>query len=114
MIGYFVSISVVSSVVDDDPSFTNRMLALLPLLPSLWVVWAVVRMIRRSDEMTRAVQYQSMAAGFGVAMVASIATGLVTIPGDTGLFGRLTPWLIFGLGMMTWAASAGVFAARRT
>lgn len=114
MIGYVVSITVVSSIVGDEPSTSDRLLALLPLLPSLWVVWAVVRMIRRSDEMTRTVHYQSMAVGFGGAMVAALATGLFTISGDSGLFGRLAPWLIFGVGMLTWATSAGIISARRS
>ncbi len=57
--------------------------------------------------------YQSMAAGFGVTMIAAMGTGLLAMPGDTGLFGRLTPWLIFALGMIGWAAAAGILTARR-
>ena len=114
MIGYVVSIAVVSGIGGDDPSPLDRLVALLPLLPSLWVVVAIVRMIRRSDEMTRALQYQSMAVGFGGAMVAAMATGLFALPGDTGLFGRLSPWLVFSVGMLTWAISAATLAARQS
>lgn len=114
MVLYVASIGVVTSVIGDDPSAVDRLISLLPLLPGLWVARAVVRMIKRSDEMTRELHYQSMTTGFGAAMVAAMATGLVAIPGETELFGRLAPWLIFAAGMLAWSVSAGILATRQT
>ena len=113
MIGYVVAIAVIVGVVDERPTTANRLLAMLPLVPSLWAMRAIVRMIRRSDELVRSVHYRAMSVGFGAAMMAALATGLFSIPGDTGLFGRLAPWLIFSVGMMGWALASGVLAARQ-
>ena len=114
MVLYMISIVVVSIVVGDEPSGADRLVALLPLLPSVWVAWAVVRMIRRSDEMTRALHHRAMAVGFGAAMLTAMATGLLAIPGDTGMFGQLTPWLIFAVGLLAWAVATAVLTLRQS
>ncbi len=114
MIGYVAAIAFVVGAVGDEPTAGNRLLAMLPLLPSLWAIRAIVRMIGRSDELTRSVHHRAMSVGFGAAMTTALATGLFSIPGDTGLFGRLAPWLIFSAGMMGWAVTSGILATRQS
>ena len=113
MIGYVVAIAVIVAVVDEQATTTNRLLVLLPLLPSLWAMRAIVRMIGRSDELVRSVHYRAMSVGFGAAMMTAMAAGLFSIPGDTELFGRLAPWLIFSVGMMGWGLASGLLASRQ-
>ena len=63
------------------------------------VAVAVYRAVQRTDEYGRIVMLESMALGFGAAMVAALGLGFLGIVGVAWTFGG---WLVFGAGMMTW------------
>ncbi len=112
---YVISIVVlVATIGEDEPTITNRLLVLLPLIPCLMGLRVNIRMLRRADEMTQAIQLQSIAVGFGAAMMFAIGMGLVSLPGEIGLVGQFAPWAIFSVGMLGWLISVGVLVSQRS
>ena len=51
--------------------------SLLYLAPGLWIVRAVTRSLRRADEYQRRRQFEALAIGFGVLIMAIYAIGLL-------------------------------------
>ncbi len=84
-------------------------LAALPAVPAAGVAWAVLRHVRRIDEYQRRILLEGLAAGFALAMLAAVTLGLLA---TAGLVLAAGPWLIYGVGMVTWAIAGGV-AGRR-
>jgi len=104
IIGYAVILAISIALVGDDiDSIGEWILVMLPVVPALWGVRAIVRHLRRVDEYQRLIQLEAMAAGFGVSMVASITLGFVGV-GGTATVGA--GWIIYGVGMLTWAIVA--------
>jgi hypothetical protein len=94
----------------DGPSGWRYVWAVLPVLPGLWIVRAVVRQLRRCDEYQRVLLLQSMAAGFGVAMVAAVTVGFLALAG-LDLPHGFAGWTVYITGMIGWGI--GAFAGRR-
>lgn len=106
---YLVIVVATAVYVGDDPAMPRRLVLLLPLLPALWAIRAIVRSLKRSDEFERMVQLEAMAVGFGVAMVAAMATGFVGMHAEPNRFNQVTPWIIFSIAVLAW----GVMTATR-
>jgi cadmium resistance protein CadD (predicted permease) len=100
--GYVVVLAGSLAVVGGDKvdSVGEWILVLLPIIPALWGVRAIVRQLRRIDEYQRMLQLESMAAGFGVAMVAAITLGFV---GAAGTATIAAGWIVYTAGVLTWA-----------
>lgn len=101
MAAYAIALVTVLSLVDFDTAGSWKYgAALIPVIPVLFSVRAIARSIARGDELEKHRQYQSMAIGFAVAMVASVTFGFLAMAGmdlDGG-----EPWLVFASGMASW------------
>ncbi len=106
VIGYTVVLGALILLVDfDTAGGWKYLVALLPLLPAVWGAVAIARHLRRLDEFQRSVQLNGMAAGFGIAMVAAMTLGFLSMAGlDTG---RVGPWVVYSAGMLTWLVGSG-------
>lgn len=103
VVGYVVLLPITLTLVGEEVSTVGEWaLVMLPVLPALWGVRAVVRQLRRLDEYQRLVQLESMAAGFGVAMVAAITLGFVGAGGAATVAGG---WYVYGAGMVAWGVT---------
>lgn len=101
VVAYLVLLPIALTLVGDEVTTLGEWaLIVLAVVPALWGVRAVVRQLRRLDEYQRLVQLESMAAGFGVAMVAAITLGFVGAGGTATVAGG---WYVYGAGMTTWA-----------
>lgn len=103
MIGYIVTMFAVMFVVDKDSDSALNYLILLPAIPVAMMAWVVYRSVQRVDEYARMIQLNSMAIGFGIAMVGLVALGLLAI---VDLSFSSGPWLVFMVGMAGWALSS--------
>jgi hypothetical protein len=104
IVGYCVVLTAVLLWGDLDGTSPWRFLwAVLPVLPALLVVRAVVRHIRRIDDYQRLLLLEGLAVGFALAMVASVTIGFL---GLAGLAVPAAGWIVYGIGMLGWAASA--------
>jgi hypothetical protein len=74
---------------------------LLPVIPIAWAVRAVVRHVRRIDDHQRELLLQGLAVRFGVAMIAALTAGFLAV---AGLMLPAAGWIIFGVGVVGWAA----------
>jgi hypothetical protein len=83
--------------------------ALAPVLPAAWMVRAVMRHVRRVDEYQKLLLIQSLAAGFAVAMLASITLRFLAI---AGLQLPDAPWIVYGAGMLGWGLTSGCMGRR--
>lgn len=100
IVGYLVLLPITLTLVGEEVRTIGEWaLVMLPVLPALWGVRAVVGQLRRLDEYQRLVQLESMAAGFGVAMVAAITIGFVGAGGTATVAGG---WYVYGGGMLAW------------
>ncbi|WP_345478911.1 hypothetical protein [Amnibacterium soli] len=93
----------------DGTSPTRFAWALLPVLPMIWIAIAVLRHLHRLDEYQRTRTLTGLGAGFAVAMLASIALGILQ---SAGFELEGSGFWIYGIGMATWGVSAAV-AGRR-
>jgi hypothetical protein len=84
-------------------------LAVLPAVPAAGVAWAVLRHVRRIDDYQRRILLEGIAVGFALAMLAAIALGLLAA---AGLVVPAAPWIVYGIGMVSWAIGSGL-AGRR-
>lgn len=99
-----IVLSIMFFVDFEDAAWWKYLLALTPVIPALWGVRAVKRHLGRIDEMWRQTHLESMATGFGVAMVVAMTVGFAANAGlDTNRWGS---WVIYACGMLAWAASA--------
>lgn len=106
MVGYLVVLLAVMTWGNLDGDSRWRYLwALLPVLPALWGVRAVVRHVNRIDDYERQLLLQGLAAGFAVAMIASLTVGFL---GVAGLALPAAGWVIYGAGMLGWALAAAI------
>lgn len=103
IIGYMVTLTGVMFVVDSDKDSAWNYLIALPAVPVAMAAWAVYRSVKRVDEFGRMVQVNGMALGFGVSMVGLVVLGLLATIDITPTVG---PWIVFGLGMLTWALTS--------
>ena len=92
-------VAALALVGDEVTTIGEWALVMLPVVPALWGVRAIVRQLSRADEYQRMVQLESMATGFGVAMVASITLGFVGAAGTATVAGG---WIVYSLGMFAW------------
>ena len=90
-----------------DP--TRFLWALLPVLPMIWIAVAVLRHLHRLDEYQRTRTLAGLGAGFAVAMLASIALGILQ---SAGFELEGSGFWIYALGMVTWGISAAVTSRR--
>ena len=104
----FLSSTLIWGHLDGDSPW-RFLWALLAVLPALWIVVAIIRHIRRIDEYQRYLLLQGLGAGFGIAMVASVTLGFLSI---AGLTVPLMGWVIFGLGMLGWIVATSVLKKR--
>lgn len=108
IVGYVVVLGAVTIFGDLDGTSPWRFLwALLPVLPALWVIRAVVRHVRRIDDYQRGLLLRGLAVGFAAAMIASITIGFLDV---AGLDVPLAGWIVYGVGMISWALAAAVTA----
>lgn len=105
IVGYVVALLAVLVFVDEESKWAP-LWSLLPVLPMIWVSVAVYRSYRRGDEYQRLVQAESMALGFGVAMIGSLAFGFLGIAG--AVHAAVGPWVVFSLAMATWFVGVAV------
>jgi hypothetical protein len=110
MVGYAVVLVAVLTLADvGGQSPWRYALAALPALPAAGVAWAVLRHVRRIDEYQRRILLEGLAFGFASAMLAAITLGLLAA---AGLVLAAAPWIIYGVGMVSWAIASAV-AGRR-
>ena len=110
MAGYVLVLTAVVRWGDLDGSSPWRYVwALLPVVPLAWTVRAVVRHLRRIDDHQRELLLQGLAVGFCVAMIAAVTVGFLSV---AGLALQAAGWIVFGAGMLGWAAGTG-FATHR-
>jgi hypothetical protein len=110
IVGYAVVLGLVVTFVDQDSHSRWRYVwMVLPVVPALWIVRAMVRHLRRIDEYQRLLQLESIAAGFGTAMAASLTLGVL---GKSGLAPNASGWIIYGAGMAAWGVSALIKSTR--
>ena len=93
----------------DGASPSRFVWAILPVLPMAWIAVAVLRHLRRLDEYQRIRTLGGLGAGFAVAMLASIALGILQ---SAGLELEGSGFWIYALGMATWGISAAVTSRR--
>ncbi len=101
---YAVLLIVAILLLGDDPSNRRKLLILLPAIPMVWMASIVLSSIRRSDDYQRQLQLRAISYGFAVAMVGLVVSGLLA---TVELQYRATPWVVYGLAMMTWAITGG-------
>ena len=83
----------------DGQSPWRYLWALVPVVPTIWTVRAVGRHVTRIDDYQRLLLLKGLAAGFAVAMIASLTMGFL------GIAGLRTPaagWIIYSAGMLGW------------
>lgn len=102
MVGYVVLIFAISAFVDGDTTGAE-LWVLLPLLPLIGAAVAIYRSVQRADEYARLLQLQAMALAFGASMLATLALALLDTVDAAPSWG---PWLVFGVGMVTWGVRA--------
>lgn len=101
IVGYAVVLAVSLSLVGDEVDSVGEWIWVMsPVVPALWGVRAVVRALRRMDEFQRMLQLESMAAGFAMAMAASVTLGFVGVAGTATVSAG---WIVYSVGMLTWA-----------
>ena len=105
IVGYTVATFAIAFLVDfETAGWWKYIAAMVPVVPALWAVRAIGRHLSRIDEMHQMNLLVALAAGFGVAMVAALTIGFLSIAGlDVNPWG---PWLIFGIGMTAWTLTA--------
>ncbi|GAB2815041.1 hypothetical protein GCM10027022_01310 [Alpinimonas psychrophila] len=110
MIAYFVILAAVLlwGQLDGDSPW-RFVWALLPVLPALWLVVALLRHIRRIDDYQRQLLLQGLAAGFALAMLASVTFGFLAI---AGLEVPGMAWIIYSIGMLGWLVASQVVKYR--
>lgn len=94
----------------DGDSPWRLLWAALPVVPALWVVRAILRHLRRIDDYQQLLLLQGLAIGFVTAMITSMTVGFL---GIAGLALPVAGWIIFGAGMLGWAAGTGVVGLKR-
>lgn len=104
MVGYGVILAGVLTFVDED-SDSAKFWILLPVLPMIAVAVSVYRSIRRADEFTRRIQTESMAVGFGAAVIASLVFAMLGVAGVASIW---SGWIIFSVAMATWGVTVGL------
>ncbi len=109
---YVVAVFATGALVGDDPSIPRRLLLLIPLLPALWSARAIVRSLGRADEFERLVQLESMAIGFGFAMVGAITIGSLGMHAEPNRFNQMSPWIIYSVGMVAWGITVAIRTRR--
>lgn len=110
MVGYVLVLAAVSAWGDLDGSSGWRYVwAALPVLPALLVIRAVARHLHRIDDYQRSLLLQSLAVGFGTAMVAAVTLGFL---GIAGLPTRLTGWVVYAAGMGGWIVGTALVRRR--
>jgi hypothetical protein len=102
-----VAVTVWGGLHGHDPA--RFALAVLPAVPAAGVAWAVLRHVRRIDDYQRRILLEGIAVGFALAMLGSVTLGLLAA---AGLVVPGAPWIVYGIGMVSWAIGSGV-AARR-
>lgn len=103
MLGYVIVLAVVVMLVDQDSASPwNVVWMLTPIIPAVFGVKAVYGWISRADEYQQRIQLESMAVGFAVAMLTALTMGFLLV--DVSL--RFGGYLVFTLGMSTWAVTA--------
>jgi hypothetical protein len=108
IVGYVVVLTAVTILGDLGGTSPWRFVwALLPVLPALWVIRAVVRHVRRIDDYQRGLLLRGLAVGFATAMIASITIGFLDV---AGLDVPMAGWIIYGVGMVSWALATAVTA----
>lgn len=111
IVGYAIVLAVVLPLVGDRVEGPGEWaLLMLPIVPALWVLRAVLLHLRRIDEYQRLLQLEALAAGFGVAMIASLTLGFV---GVGGVATRAAGWIVYGAGMAAWGLVAAVQGRRQ-
>lgn len=103
MVGYVVVLTAMLVWGDLDGDSPWRFLwAVLPVIPALGVIRAVVRHVRRIDDYQQRLLLRSLGIGFATAMTTAMTVGFL------GIAGLALPsgWIIFGAGMLAWAAAA--------
>ncbi len=108
MTAYGLVLALVLSQVDESSTWAPFWYV-LPVVPMIGVAVAVYRSVRRSDEYARLLQLESMALGFGAAIIASLVFGFLGVV-EVGL--GWGPWVIFGVAMATWGISLGLRGGR--
>lgn len=83
--------------------------AVLPVLPMVWIAVAVLRHLRRVDEYQRTRMLTGLGAGFAVAMLASIALGILQ---SAGFELEGSGFWIYAIGMATWGIASAVSSRR--
>lgn len=110
MAGYVV---VLAAVVTwghlEGDSAWRYVWSVLPVVPALWVVRALLRHVARVDDYQRLLMLRGFAGGFAVSMLAAVTIGML---GVAGLALPAAGWVVYGAGMLGWAASSAL-AARR-
>ena len=102
--------SLIALDPDASAGAWNLAWALSPLLGIALLVWAQVRILGRSDERERALELTAMAVGFGVAVTALAAVGVLQ-GADLG-DPRQQTQITTGLGIAAWVI-ASLVAKRR-
>ena len=110
MIAYFVILTAVLlwGQLDGDSPW-RFVWAVMPVLPALWLVVALLRHIRRIDDYQRQLLLQGLAAGFALAMLASVTFGFLAI---AGLEIPGMAWIIYSLGMLGWLVTSQIVKYR--
>jgi len=110
MVGYGVVLAAVLAWGDLDGSSGWRYVwAALPVLPALLVIRAVARHLHRIDDYQRVLLLESLAVGFGTAMVAAITLGFL---GIAGLPTRMVGWVVYAAGMGGWLVGTALVRRR--
>jgi hypothetical protein len=87
----------------DGQSPWRYLWALFPVVPTMWTVRAVIHHVTRIDDYQRLLLLKGLAAGFAVAMIASLTMGFL---GIAGLRTPATGWIIYSAGMLGWLVAS--------
>ena len=93
----------------ESGSPASIVIALVPLLPVAWIVIAVASYIRRLDELHRPLALQSLALGFGAAMLIALTVAFLSTADITVLYPE---WWVFIGGMSVFGVSFALLTAR--
>jgi hypothetical protein len=101
-----LSVWVLRHLVTSGPLY--YLIALLPVVPIVFVLVAVVRYLRASDEFTRIVQLEALAASAGITALLAVTYGFLQGVG----FPKPSAWWTYLVVMVAWGVASPIVARR--
>lgn len=109
-VGFMLVFLFLPAIVQAEPgSALSVVIALVPVIPVGWIAVALIRHILRVDEFQRRIVIDSLAIGFGAAMLIALCVAFLS---TAAISVSYPEWWVFIGGMATWGIAITVLSVR--